>query len=297
MSFLRRMFSGKAKKDDPRRFLIEAMLGAMEADGEVLNEEMEVLQKNLEEHELFEGLSGEETARLVDMAADAIRDAGGGHKRVANLAKGLPSRGHRLTAYAMACEVCVSDAELPEAEIKYLEALQEALELDTEEAQDLFEAARGQSGLMTLEEKTVKMRELMPRFVDCMALMAAADGEVHEEERVGIRAVLRNSPDMAVLTGDELDGAIDDAFNRVEGKTADKGLAVVAETITNNADRYWTTVYMMIIALADGKTDWREVAFLKTAETTFELSDVQMDRAMETARLFPAIELGGSAPA
>lgn len=297
MSFLRRMFSGKAKKDDPRRFLIEAMLGAMEADGEVLNEEMEVLQKNLEEHELFDGLSGEETARLVDMAADAIRDAGGGHKRVHDLAKGLPSRGHRLTAYAMACEVCVSDAELPESEIKYLEALQEALELDTDEAQELFEGARGKSGLMTLEEKTAKMRELMPRFVDCMALMAAADGEVHAEERVGIRAVLRNIPDMAVLTNDELDSAINDSLERVEGKAVDKELATIAETITNGSDRYWTTVYMMIIALADGKTDWREVAFLKTAETTFELTDHQMDRAMETARLFPAVELGGAAPA
>ena len=296
MSFLRRMFSGKAKKDDPRRFIIEAMLGAMEADGEVLSEEMEVLQKNLEEHELFEGLTGEETARLVDIAADAIRDAGGGHKRAPEIAKGLPSRSHRLTAYAMACEVCVADAELPEAEIKFLDALQEALELDADEARDLFEAARGSSGLMTLEEKTAKMRELMPRFVDCMALIAAADEEIHDEERIGIRAVLRNIPDMAVLTPEELEHAINTSLERIDGKAADTELSSIAATITDAADRYWTIVYMMIVALADGKTDWREVAFLKMAETTFELSDVQMDRAMETARLFPSVEIGGAAP-
>ena len=54
---------------------------------------------------------------------------------------------------------------------------------------------------------------------------------------------------------------------------------------------------MMIIALADGKSDWREVAFLKSVEQTFALTDTQMDAAMETARMFPMVELGGEAPA
>ena len=39
MSFLRKMFSGKVGTDDPRRFLVEAMLGAMEADGDVTEED------------------------------------------------------------------------------------------------------------------------------------------------------------------------------------------------------------------------------------------------------------------
>jgi len=72
MSFLRKMFSGKVHTEDPRRYLVEAMLGAMEADGEVTDEEMEVLQKNLEGHDLFGGLLPEETARLIDMAADEM---------------------------------------------------------------------------------------------------------------------------------------------------------------------------------------------------------------------------------
>lgn len=297
MSFLRKMFSGKAADDDPRQFVIEAMLGAMEADGEVADEEMEVLQKNLEEHELFQGVTGEETARMIDRAADNIRSAGGGTKRAEGIAKGLPSRGHRMTAYAMACEVCVSDAELPESEIKFLDALQTALKLEEGEAQEIFEAARSKSGLMTLEEKTKKMRELMPRFVDCMALMAAADGEIHDEERDGIRGVLANIPDLAVLTFDELTEAIDQSFLRIKDKDLNAELEDVAKEISEFNDRYWTAVYMMIVALADGKTDWREVAFLKNVETVFELDDDLMDQAMETASLFPAIELGGRAPA
>ena len=296
MSFLRKMFSGKVTGDDPRRFLIEAMLGAMEADGDITDEEMEVLQKNLDEHELFDGLVAEETSRLIDLAADAIRKAGKGQDRAAAIAKGLPNRSHRLAAYSMACEVCVSDADLPESEINYLNSLQQALQLDEETAQELFEAARGDSGLLTLEEKTAKMRDLMPQFVDCMALMAAADGEVHEEELMGIRAVLKQIPDMAVLSTDELDDAIDRAFGRVGDKNVNEEIKQAATSITNFADRYWTTVYMMIIALADGTTDWREISFLKNVEAAFELTDYHMDEAMKTASLFPAVQLGGAAP-
>ena len=296
MSFLRKMFSGKVDTADPRRFLIEAMLGAMEADGEVTDEEMEVFQTNLEGHDLFEDLVAEETSRLIDLAADGIRKAGGGSERVGAIAKGLPNRGHRLTAYNMACEVCVSDADLPETEINYLDALQKALQLDSDEAKEIFEAARANSGLLTLEEKAGKMRAMMPHFVDCMALMAAADEEVHYEELMGMRAILRNIPDMAVLTIEELDEAIEVSLERISGKNVDDELAKVATAISATNDRYWTTVYMMIVALADGKTDWREVAFLKTVEATFGLSDAQMDEAMETASLFPAVELGGAAP-
>ena len=296
MSFLRKMFSGAITSEDPRRYIIEAMLGAMEADGDVTEEEMNVLEQNLEQHELFDGLTGEERSRLVDMAADAIRESGGGGGRAEAIAKGMPSRGHRLTAYAMACQVCVSDADLPEAEIRYLDSLQKALGIEDAEATELFESARAESGLKTVEEKAAAMREMMPRFVDCMALMAAADGEVHEEEMAGVRTVLRNIPDMAVLTREELDESIQRSFERIRGVDVGEELAKIAETISAPTDRYWTTVYMMIIARADGRTDWREVRFLQQAKKQFGLGDQHMDQAMETASMFPAVQLGGPAP-
>jgi uncharacterized tellurite resistance protein B-like protein len=296
MSFLRKMFSGKVHTDDPRRFVVEAMLGAMEADGDVTEEEVATLEGNLAHHSLFEGLSGEEITRLVDLAADAVRTAGGGKQRLADIAKGLPSRNQRLAAYSMACEICVSDKQLAETEIEYLDRLQTAFALGDDEAKDVFEAARRHSGLMTLEEKSERVREMLPMFVRCMALMAAADDEIHHEERLGMRAVLGNIPDLQVLTGDEIDEAIDVALDRVAGKEMATELATIAAAIAAPSDRYWTAVYSMIIALADGKNDWREVKFLETMKSTFGLSDAQMDVAMKTAAQFPAVDLGGVAP-
>jgi uncharacterized tellurite resistance protein B-like protein len=295
MSFLRKMFSGKVTTDDPRRFLAEAMLGAMAADGDVTDEELATFESNLANHPLFEGLSSEELSRLTDLASDAIGEAGAG-ARLPHIAKGLPSRGQRLAAYAMACEICVSDRELAESEIDYLDSLQKAFGLEDKEAKETFEAARKHSGLLTLEEKSEKVRHLMPSFVRCMALMAAADEEVHHEERLAMRSVLRAIPDMAVLTHAELDEAIEVAFERIKGRSAKDELASIAKDVEQQSDRYWVTVYVMIIALADGKQDWREVEFLATLRKTFGLTDTQMDAAMSTAGQFPAVKLGGDAP-
>ena len=73
-------------------------------------------------------------------------------------------------------------------------------------------------------------------------------------------------------------------------------LAAIATEIPQASDRYWVAVYTMIIALADGTQDWREVEFLANMKKIFALTDNQMDVAMKTASLFPAVELGGMAP-
>ena len=73
-------------------------------------------------------------------------------------------------------------------------------------------------------------------------------------------------------------------------------LVEIAGEIPSTTDRYWVAVYTMIIALSDGKQDWREVEFLASMKKTFGLTDNQMDVAMKTASLFPAVELGGLAP-
>ncbi len=296
MSFLRKMFSGKVSSEDPRRFVVESMLGAMEADGDVTEDEMATFEGSLASHPLFEGLNADELGRITEIAADAIRVAGGGKARLPAIAEGLPSRSQRLAAYAMAAEICVSDKELAESEIEYLDGMMTAFAMDEGEAKELFEAARAHSGLLTIEEKSEKVRTLLPAFVRSMALMASADGEIHHEERIGMRAVLRNIPDLSVLTTAEIDEAIGIAIERVAGKDNKAELAEIAAEIPSGSDRYWVAVYTMIIALADGTQDWREVEFLASLKKIFGLNDNQMDIAMKTAALFPAVDLGGMAP-
>ena len=111
-----------------------------------------------------------------------------------------------------------------------------------------------------------------------------------------MRAVLGNIPDMRVLTATELAEAIEVALDLVAGKDVKAELTGIAQEIAQPSDRYWVTVYTMIIALADGVNDWREIEFLAHMKNTFGLNDKQMDVAMQTASQFPAVDLGGHAP-
>lgn len=288
MNILSKMYGGSLKPADPRRFLIEAIVGAMQADGVVQKEELEVLEINLQEHEMFAGLNPRVTKALVEMANESIAFAGGPLRRVPYMARGLPSRSHRLAAFAVACEITLADGAIPApGEKAYLDLLKAWFLLGDEEAKALFEAAKRKRGMHEVEDRTRHMQTIMPTNIECMALMAAADGRVTSAERNALIGVLRNLGDMAVLSLDEIEDSVDNAFRSLEGKEPDREISKVAKLLEEPSDRYWAAVYMMIIALADGYGDWRQVWLLGSAQEALQLTDEQMDRALATAKLFP----------
>ena len=105
------LLGGGLKPNDPRRFLIEAMVGAMNADGVVDPREPRRSSAD-REHPLFQGLGAAAARTLIDLSNDAIRFAGSALGRAPAIAKGLPARIHRLAAYGMAAEVAAADQQL-----------------------------------------------------------------------------------------------------------------------------------------------------------------------------------------
>src|SRR5688572_21029095 len=114
------LLGGSLRPNDPRRFLIEAMIGAMNADGVVDPREIAVLERQVASHDMFKGLGANAAKTLVDLSNDAIRFAGNAVSRTPAIAKGLPARIHRLTAYGMAAEVAIADQHLHQGEISFL---------------------------------------------------------------------------------------------------------------------------------------------------------------------------------
>ena len=88
----RDVLGGALKPNDPRRYLVEAMIGAMNADGVVDDREMAVLHHHVENHDLFAGVSPTAAKTMIDLAADAVRFAGDPLARIPAIARGLPSR-------------------------------------------------------------------------------------------------------------------------------------------------------------------------------------------------------------
>jgi tellurite resistance protein len=286
VTLLSKLYGGTLRPGDPRRYLIEAIVGAMQADGVVTRDELDTLERNLAEHEMFAGLSQEATRVLVEMATDSIALAGGCLKRVRFIARGLPARTHRMAAYAVACEIAFSDGETPQ-ELAYLNELRKAFLLGDDEATALFNAAQKRQGMAEVEWRTRQLQGLMPWYLECMALMAAIDGTVTAAERHALSGVLKNVGDMSILGERERDDAIEAAFRRIAGKEPESCLRAMSSGLETGSDRYWAAVYTSVIAVADGYTNWRSVWLLGSLQEAFRLSDDQMERAMQTAKLFP----------
>ena len=63
------VIAGTLRPNDPRRFLVEAMIGAMNADGAVDQRERDVLARYLAEHEMFAGVSATNAKLLIEIQA------------------------------------------------------------------------------------------------------------------------------------------------------------------------------------------------------------------------------------
>src|SRR5215467_2521403 len=155
------LLGGGLKPNDPRRFLIEAMIGAMNADGVIDPRETAAVERQIASHPLFAGLGANAARTLIDLSNDAIRFAGSAFGRAPAIAKGLPARIHRLAAYGMAAEVAVADRQLPAAEVAFLEALRIALRIAPLEAETVVAAAGAGRLGPYLEDRYLRVRGMV----------------------------------------------------------------------------------------------------------------------------------------
>src|SRR5262245_8027241 len=168
---VRDLLGGGLRPNDPRRFLIEAMIGAMNADGVVDARERAVLERHIAAHDLFNGLGAPAAAMLIELANDAIRITGA-MARAPSIAKGLPARIHRLAAFGMATEVCLADQRVEVAEIEYLESLRLALRISPYESEQIGLAARVGGIARFLDDRVLRIKNLIGTAASLFALRA-----------------------------------------------------------------------------------------------------------------------------
>lgn len=284
----RDVIAGALRPNDPRRFLVEAMIGAMDVDGNIDAREQQVLRKHLDEHEMFSGLSQQNASLLLELATDAVKFAGGALARVPTIAKGLPARLHRITAMAMACEIVVADASVAQAELAYLENLRLALRLAPYEAQDIFAAAREGRALRYLDDRLLRLRSLVPVVVEMFALRAATLGKLTDDHRFEIRDLLVAIPDMA-LRDHEIEGLLFQAFRRPRAGVGVEGeLVQIAQSLPDPVDRYWMIVYALCAEPVNTLGRWPFIPFVALLQRAFQLGDADMELAAADAAGFPA---------
>ncbi|MEO8703928.1 MAG: TerB family tellurite resistance protein [Kofleriaceae bacterium] len=280
---------GGLKPNDPRRFVLEAMIGAMHADGEVDARETAVLQHHLAQHPLFYDLGATAARTLISIATDAIQFSVTAARRAPMIAKGLPARIHRLAAYAMAAEVAIADQSLHEGELAFLEALRESLRISADEADEIMRVASAGKIGRYLDDLYVRVKSLVPHACELFALRALMRNTVTKEHRMRVRDFFEAVPDLQLTTHD-VDSELLRTFHRRREPTAmtlDE-LIVVAHRVPEYIDRYWLTVYTLVAEAPEKVPQWRTRPFTRVVQTAFGITDADMECAAIDALRFPA---------
>jgi hypothetical protein len=286
---VREVLGGALRPNDPRRFLIEVMVGASSSDGVVDPREREVLERHITEHPLFAGLGAGAARTLVELSNDAIRFAGGAIPRAAAIAKGLPSRIHRLAGFGMACEICAADQEWTPGEFTFLEALRIALRVSPLEAEQIVGAAHQGVVPQLIADRYLRLKNLIPVAAEVFALRALSRALATDEQRFAVRDFFFALPDLA-LSRDELDAELFRAFRRPRAPDAQvyTELARIAATLPDPVDRYWMMIYALVAEAPAAAASWRVIPFVGVLQAAFQVTDTDMELAVVDALAFPA---------
>ncbi len=285
---VKELLGGGLRPNDPRRFLIEAMIGAMHADGVVDARESNAITRQIAEHPLFVGIGKTAAKTLTELSTDAIKFSGGALQRVPAIAKGLPARIHRIAAYGMAAEVATIDQVLAPAEQEYLETLRIALRISPIESQQVIAAARQGQLAPFLDDRFLRIKTLIPVACEVFALRALARGQATDEHRHVVRDFFAAIPDLG-LSRDELDAELYRAFRRPRAADAQVfgELSRVALALPDPVDRYWMVVYTLVAEVPATVPSWRVIPFIGVMQTAFQIVDADMELAVIDSLAFP----------
>lgn len=282
------LLGGGLRPNDARRFLIEAMIGAMNADGVADPREAQVVERQIANHPLFQGLGAGAARTLIELSNDAIKFAGSAFGRAPAIAKGLPARIHRLAAFGMAAEVAVADQHLADGELHFLEALRIALRIAPLESELLLDHARTGRLSEYLDDRYTRIKTLIPVASEVFTLRALSRGMATDEERFKIRDFFAAIPDLT-LQRDELDTELYRAFRRPRAPDAQVfgELSRVASTLPDPVDRYWMMVYTLVAEQPATVPSWRVIPFIGVMQASFQITDTDMELAVIDALTFP----------
>jgi len=283
------LLGGGLKPNDPRRFLIEAMVCSMHSDGSIDPREQAVLERQVAGHPLFQGLGANASRTLIDLSSDAIQFAGSAIGRAPAIAKGLPARIHRLAAYGMAAEVAAADDNLHAGEVTFLEALRVALRISPLESGQILNFARSGQLAPYLDDRFLRIKNLIPLACEVFALRALARGQATDDQRFKVREFFHAIPDLQ-LSKEELDTELYRSFRRPRAPDAQvfSELSRVAHTLPDPVDRYWIIVYTLVAEIPATVPSWRVIPFLGVMQAAFQITDTDMELAVVDALTFPS---------
>jgi tellurite resistance protein len=116
-------------KITPHEALIYIMITMSAADRQISDHELVRIAQIVQHLPVFMGYDINKLAKTAEQCGEALSDEDGLEELLQTVADALPKKLHE-TAYALAVEVAAADLKVPDEEIRLLELLRDALNLD-----------------------------------------------------------------------------------------------------------------------------------------------------------------------
>jgi len=114
---------------DHQAALIYAMVIASAADSDMTDAELSHIGEMVSHLPVFSGFDPERLPDIANDCAELLADEDGLDKAFAAMRKALPER-LRETAYALACDVVAADGQASQEELRLLELMRYALDIE-----------------------------------------------------------------------------------------------------------------------------------------------------------------------
>jgi tellurite resistance protein len=258
---------------DRNAALVEVMLLAAMADGQLTEGSIQALLRRVLERPEFDGTAPEEISDLLERSVKRLASESSLEAILQQLRERLPTHQNRLLAFGLAAAVALSDQRATRAELGLLKTFQAALGISEDEVAELVDVI--ESGRSLNEVLGEPLERL---YAEVMVLVTAADGKVKTAESRALIESLASDPLFQEIDAARAQSYLSDSVQALAEQGLPERLRVLAHGLTTHPQRVRAFGLATRIAHSSGKASAAELRVLDMLQATFGLADDEVAR-------------------
>lgn len=260
-------------RSDRNAALLDAMVLAASADGQVEAIELEQMLTRIIERPEFEGVDASEMAEMVEASVKRLSFARNLEDILHGLKERLSDHRNRLLAFGLATSIALADQKATREELGVLKSIQQALGITEEEVSRCFVALEtGESLAEVLGEPTEQL------YAETMVLVSAADGVVKPDEIASMLENLAGDPVFKEVSLEAAQKYVRDAIESLAADGLPQRLTELAQGLNTHLQRTRAFRLAVRVAYSTGKPTVSELRVLDLLQATFGLADHEVAR-------------------
>ncbi|MFZ5445913.1 MAG: tellurite resistance TerB family protein [Myxococcota bacterium] len=258
---------------DRNAALLDAMVLAASADGQISADELGGLLTRVIERPEFEGIDAQALSAMIEASAKRLTQAPSLDAVLHSIKERLPNHRNRLLAFGLATTIALADRKASREELGLLKSIQASLAISDADVSKVFEVV--EQGRSLAEALGEPLEEL---YAETMVLVSAADGKVKKEELASMLENMAGDPTFQEASLESAQAYLRDAVINLTTDGLPQRLTVLAHGLATHARRLKAFRLAVRVAYANGKPSPAELRVLELLQATFGLADDEVAR-------------------